>query len=192
MFRYSKIFSTELFIQLTTILQVDGKKVLSSNSTFSHIPHCLSNIAEIKSLLAFIDNSHLCCGNNDDKFLAYISSKDGKIMNASGTDHTSHQVQRCLLLTIQTGTNCAACLDVIHSIIRSSDCELLVSTTEKCIRCVVYRSYLRALVTVAVTKKFTFFITPLPLHGRQEKRHVGPTVLHGNAIISHSFNTFVT
>ena len=73
-----------------------------------------------------------------------------------------HQVPSTLLVmckmysqyfpTTQTGTNYVAYLDTIHSTIRSSDCELLVSTTEKhtakcCVRCVAYRSNLRALVS---------------------------------------------
>eukprot|EP00731_Ephydatia_muelleri_P026911 Em0018g1011a len=58
-----------------------------------------------------------------EKFLTYISSKDGKIMNASGTNYVAY-------------------LDTIHSTIHSSDCELLVSTTEEhTAKCCVSSAY---------------------------------------------------
>ena len=58
---------------------------MSSVLTFSQVPQHLTSLADVKILLDLVHSCHLCCGNGDKKFMDYISSKDGKIMNARGT-----------------------------------------------------------------------------------------------------------
>ena len=64
---------------------MDGKQLVSAVNTLSQIPQCLTSVADVKRLLDLVHNCHLCCGNNDERFMVYIASKNGKIMNASGT-----------------------------------------------------------------------------------------------------------
>ena len=52
--------------------------------TLSQAPQCCTSIEDVKTLLNFVHSCHLCSGNSDEKFIVYISSKNGKIMNASG------------------------------------------------------------------------------------------------------------
>ena len=52
--------------------------------TLSQAPQCCTSIEDVKTLLNFVHSCHLCCGNSDEKFIVYISTKNGKIMNASG------------------------------------------------------------------------------------------------------------
>ncbi|KAL5510548.1 hypothetical protein EMCRGX_G006110 [Ephydatia muelleri] len=110
-------------------VQVDGKKLMSSVLTFSQVPQHLTSLADVKTLLDLVHSCHVCCGNGDERFMDYILSKDGKIMNRQGTE-------------------CVAYLDIVHSTIRHAECDLLMMSDENSgQRCNLCRSTLRALLS---------------------------------------------
>ncbi|KAL5502150.1 hypothetical protein EMCRGX_G008874 [Ephydatia muelleri] len=114
------------------LLQVDGKKLMSSVLTFSQVFQHFTSLADVKTLLDLVHSCHVCCGNGDERFIDYILSKDGKIMNLQGTE-------------------CVAYLDIVHSTIRHAECYLLMMSEEnsgqRCNLCTSYRSTLRALLS---------------------------------------------
>ena len=58
---------------------------MSSVLTFSQVPQHLTSLADVKTLLDLVHSCHVYCGNGDERFMDYILSKDGKIMNRQGT-----------------------------------------------------------------------------------------------------------
>ena len=64
-------------------MKVEGKKLVA-NVALSGIPQYLMTAADIKHTLATIDSCVLCRGHDDQRFIIYISSKKGKIMDQTG------------------------------------------------------------------------------------------------------------
>ena len=92
---------------------------------------------------------HLCSGKSDEKFIVYISTKNGKIMNASGKIYGA--MIPLFYYEKPAGTECAAYLDSLHSTILHAESEIPITPGEdghhSCSRCKAYRCNLRALVS---------------------------------------------
>ena len=65
-------------------MKVEGKKLVASIPALSGIPQHLVSAADVKQALATIDGCVLCRGHDDQRFVAYITSKKGKIMDPTG------------------------------------------------------------------------------------------------------------
>ena len=137
--------------------QVYGKKLASDIPLFSHLPHRMSSVDDIKLLLQYIDRCQLCCGNNDDRFLTYIQSKDGKIVNITGMKKLLIVTQCISIRDVYLLGTTIAFLDSRHSTIHCTDCCLLTSPDDSddlcCSKCKGYRSNLRALLVIGLRKE---------------------------------------
>ena len=65
-------------------MKVEEKKLVANVAALSGIPQYLMTAADIKHTLATIDSCVLCRGHDDQRFITYISSKKGKIMDQTG------------------------------------------------------------------------------------------------------------
>ena len=65
---------------------MEGKKLQSTMDIFSNVPQCLSSVENVQQVIQFIDTCMLCRGHNDERFVSYIMSKKGKIMDHTGTE----------------------------------------------------------------------------------------------------------
>ena len=160
------------------LMKVEGKKLVTSVSALNGIPQLLRSATDVKQALTSIDSCVLCRGHDDQRFITYILSKKGKIMDPSGMwmhghhqkdthaythiymhmqTHTctyTHNIHMHVVCYFCAGTCCVAFFDETHSTIRCCDCELLVvpdgsSQAPCCNRCKAYRNNLRALVNRA-------------------------------------------
>ena len=57
---------------------------MSNSGIFNSIPQSVVSAAAVKQILDFIDSCVLCRGQDDERFIAYIYTKKGKIMDPSG------------------------------------------------------------------------------------------------------------
>ena len=57
---------------------------MSNSGLFNSIPQSVVSAAAVKQILDFIDSCVLCRGQDDERFIAYIYTKKGKIMDPSG------------------------------------------------------------------------------------------------------------
>ena len=64
---------------------MEGRRLTTNVSALGGIPQFLMTAAEVKLALDVIDTCDLCRGQDDEKFITYILTKKGKIMDASGT-----------------------------------------------------------------------------------------------------------
>ena len=114
--------------------------------TLSQVPRCCTSIEDVSTLLHLVHSCHLCSGNSDEKFIAYISTKNGKIMNASGKYRLQWKKYDAKIplsyYENPTGTECVAYWDTLHSTIRHTECEILITPEENgdhcCSRCKAY------------------------------------------------------
>ena len=65
---------------------MEGKKLQSTMDIFRNVPQCLSSVKNVQTVIQFIDTCVLCRGHNDERFVSYIMSKKGKIMDHTGTE----------------------------------------------------------------------------------------------------------
>ena len=65
----------------------------STVPSLSKVPQCFTSVEDVRMLLNVVHSCHLCSGNSDDRFITYISEKNGKIMNAPGTSCYAVQMQ---------------------------------------------------------------------------------------------------
>ena len=146
-------------------MKVEGKKLMGNIAALRGISKYLVTAADIKQTLAIIDSCVLCRGNDDQRFIPYISSKKGNIVDQTATNMLCvYSMCTCVCNKKYTsiviiffvwnpcaGTSCVAFLDTKHSTVHCSDCELLVllessHQVPRCSRCKYYRHNLRALV----------------------------------------------
>ena len=66
-------------------MKVEGKKLVTGVPALNGIPQHLVSATDVKQALATIDSCVLCRGHDDERFVTYITSKKGKIMDATGT-----------------------------------------------------------------------------------------------------------
>ena len=67
-------------------MQMEGKKLQSTMDIFRNVPQCLSSVKSVNTVIQFIDTCVLLRGHNDERFVSYIMSKKGKIMDNTGTE----------------------------------------------------------------------------------------------------------
>lgn len=44
----------------------------------------VTSASDVKRLIHYVDNSGICCGNSDEKFIKLIATRKGKFMDSSG------------------------------------------------------------------------------------------------------------
>lgn len=93
--------------------------------TLSHLPPVI-DCTTINLLLDVVNNSHICTGNPDDKFVEMVAARKGKTIKSSDGSVAAYIDQGEAVSTI-----------------RSSKCEVLMRDGRKCDKCVSYRDNLR-------------------------------------------------
>ena len=91
---------------------------------FNELTWSLSNISDAERVLSFFDRCELCRGQSDDRFIAYVLSKKGKIMDHTGFLMYTTLDSIVIICGLFKGTKCVAYLEK-HSTIR---CEVLVNS----------------------------------------------------------------
>ena len=64
--------------------QVEGRKLPTGTNLFSQFPQTLLCVSDVESVVVFVDKCELCRGQNEEKFIAYIQTKEGKLKDHSG------------------------------------------------------------------------------------------------------------
>ena len=115
----------------------------SSCQLLSQFPDVLTP-AELPSLVDVLDKSTVCRGNPDKEYTDEACSRKGVFKDVSGKN-----------IKAKMDSTPFVCDDSFYSCtVRTSDCEVLVSTTS-CSRCKEYRSTLRSFVSKAKAKTKT-------------------------------------
>ena len=55
-----------------------------TSTCFNELPQLLTSVSDVELVIEVIDGCAVCCGHSDDKFIAYILTKKGKIFDSSG------------------------------------------------------------------------------------------------------------
>ena len=61
-----------------------GTKLLPSSETFSSLPQVVRVVADIETVLNFVNSCSVCVGNPDEKYEPLVSCSKGKFMDSSG------------------------------------------------------------------------------------------------------------
>ena len=94
----------------------------------------MNSPSTLQALLNVISTSKICEGNYDDKFVSLLDARKGFIKAANGI--VSAYIDEIVSANSDTNGSCRT--------VRSSHCEILTNKN-KCLKCVGYRSNLRAL-----------------------------------------------
>ena len=63
---------------------MDTKSVPSSSTLFAMVPQTIGSLADLKTVLLYVDSLTVCLGNDDSKYEELITIKKGNFMNHSG------------------------------------------------------------------------------------------------------------
>ena len=157
------LFKWCYLLNFSFLYKFEGRTLTST--TFDQLPLLLTSVSDVDLVIEEIYRCAcaVCSGHSDDKFIAYILTKKGKILDSSGklihpifSIFPLVQVISNIFCAIFSGQNCVAFFDEKHGTIRCCNCDLLVhmeqSTTSVddipcCRKCKQYRPTLRALVS---------------------------------------------
>lgn len=57
---------------------------LESNGLLDPVPHFLSSVSAVHSVISFVNSCSMCCGNTDEQFIPLAVSRKGKFLDALG------------------------------------------------------------------------------------------------------------
>ena len=66
------------------LLQLKERRLESSLNVFRSLPQVLSSVRDVQRIVEYVDGCVLCSGNEDERFVDLLSSRNGAIMDATG------------------------------------------------------------------------------------------------------------